>query len=96
MEFDSGWRQTDFPDKDHSPFFFLEMDRVPDEQLTREDFQHMFNIFESGNGSFTFTLKSLIIMDTFSLCSKKKTVKGKKQTNVLHKSNNRVSPCKVL
>ncbi|KAK3772343.1 hypothetical protein RRG08_057780 [Elysia crispata] len=49
MEFDSGWRQADFPDKDHSPFFFLEMDRVPDEQLTREDFQHMFNIFESGD-----------------------------------------------
>ncbi|RUS85344.1 hypothetical protein EGW08_006887 [Elysia chlorotica] len=55
LEFDSGWNQADFRDKEHAPFFFLEMDRVPDEQLTREDFQHMYNIFESdGDGRLTY------------------------------------------
>ena len=49
QEFDSGWDQANFRDREHSPFFFLEMDRVPDEQLTREDFVHVWNIFESGN-----------------------------------------------
>merc|ERR1712141_281484 len=54
FEFDYTWKEEDLGDEDRAPYFFLEMDRVPDEVLTDEDFAHMFHIFdENGNGHIT-------------------------------------------
>ncbi|KAK3772344.1 hypothetical protein RRG08_057781 [Elysia crispata] len=64
-EFDRTWRADGLGDEERAPFFFLEMDRVADEVLNKEDFVHMFHVFdENGDGQilqseFTFNWKGL-------------------------------------
>merc|ERR1712142_483260 len=54
LEFDTTWRHEDFSDKDRAPFFFLEIDHVPDGVLNEQDFEVMFKLFdENGNGCIT-------------------------------------------
>ena len=45
-EFDRTWRADGLGDEERAPFFFLEMDRVADEVLNKEDFVHMFHVFD--------------------------------------------------
>merc|ERR1711970_797556 len=45
-EFDDGWKHADYSNKDRAPFFFVEMDRVPDEKLDDDDWPHMFRLFD--------------------------------------------------
>merc|ERR1711860_127938 len=45
-EFDSHWRSLGLSDKEHAPFFFMEMDRVMDEVLNSADFDHIFRLFD--------------------------------------------------
>ncbi|XP_005100432.1 uncharacterized protein LOC101854804 [Aplysia californica] len=56
QEFDTTWKNEDLGDEDRAPFFFLEMDRVPDEVLNDLDYVHMFRIFdENGDSHITKT-----------------------------------------
>merc|ERR1712110_760080 len=53
-EFDTQWRREDIGEKSRAPFFFLELDRVPDEQLNILDYPHICHLFdENGDGSIT-------------------------------------------
>ena len=54
-EFDRTWKADGLGDEERAPFFFLEMDRVADEVLNQEDFNHMFHIFDE-NGECSWAL----------------------------------------
>ena len=45
------WHREDFNDMEHGPRFFLELDRVVDEVLNSQDFQHVFRLFDE-DGAF--------------------------------------------
>uniref|UniRef100_A0A2C9JXK0 EF-hand domain-containing protein n=1 Tax=Biomphalaria glabrata TaxID=6526 RepID=A0A2C9JXK0_BIOGL len=54
QEFDRGWREEGFPNPQHAPLFFLEMDRVADEVLNSQDYPHIFHLFdENGDGGLS-------------------------------------------
>jgi hypothetical protein len=46
MEFDTTWRSEDFNDEDRAPFFFMELDRVPDGVLNHQDFAAFYQYFD--------------------------------------------------
>merc|ERR1712154_391143 len=53
-EFDTEWTHEDIGEKKRAPFFFLELDRVADEQLNALDWPHVCHMFdENCDGQIT-------------------------------------------